>query len=214
MTLFSHSCSDDLQGTSVYGTYEPSLTSNSSFSVPFSANASTPILFTSGDRCLYLAARYANFTTRTTDFGLTFNALHSSGSGLTDVGISFASLISASGTSLFRGPSNPTEPQVFSGMNVFYQESNATSNTTLLSKGGANVLLYNPTFCPRLLLCVSWALKLAAVCPNGCVFGSCASYNTCACDRGYMGPRCETRVYLSCLRMLTLKLCVELDAAL
>ncbi len=82
MAMLTHQCSDDLQGTSVYGTYEPSLTSNSSFSVPFSANASTPILFTSGDRSLYLAARYANVTTRTTDFGLTFTALYSSGSGL------------------------------------------------------------------------------------------------------------------------------------
>jgi hypothetical protein len=150
MTLLTHSCSDDLQGTSVYGTYEPSLTSSSSFSVPFSANASTPILFVSGDRSLYLAARYANVTTRTTGAGITFAALHSSGSCLTNHKL-VETHIEASGTSLFRGPSNPTEPQAFSGMNVFYQESNATSNTTLLSRGGANVLVYNPAFCPRLL---------------------------------------------------------------
>jgi hypothetical protein len=68
----------------------------------------------------------------------------------------FETHIEASGTSLFRGPSNPTEPQVFSGMNVFYQEANATSNTTLLSRGGGNVLVYNPAFCPRLSRHISW----------------------------------------------------------
>jgi hypothetical protein len=74
--------SDNLRGTSVYGTYEPSLTSAHFFSVPFTANASAPILFTSGDRSLYLVARYANVTSRTTGAGLSFLALMTSESGL------------------------------------------------------------------------------------------------------------------------------------
>jgi hypothetical protein len=198
----------------VYGTYERNLTSNSSFSVPFTANASTPILFMSGDQSLYLVARYANVTTRTTDFGLTFNALHSSGSGLTDVVFSFVPSISASGTAFFRGL-NTADPRILSGMNVFYQEQNATSNTTILSRGGANVLIYNPAFCARMYLTIFLGYNSLQRCVRTDVCLDHAHPTTHVHAIEDTRANVVKLVGLNvALRILILQLCVELDAAL
>jgi hypothetical protein len=53
-------CSDNLNGTDVYGSYEANPTSDNTFSVPFSGliTSATDVLFMSGDRSQYLVMKY------------------------------------------------------------------------------------------------------------------------------------------------------------
>jgi hypothetical protein len=67
--------SDDLNGTSVYGLYDPNPTSTTFFSIPFTANVTTRFLFVTGDEKAYIITTHDSFALRTT--GSTHAALDS-----------------------------------------------------------------------------------------------------------------------------------------
>jgi hypothetical protein len=209
---------DDLAGTDTYGVYESNPVSSSFFSVPFAVNASTRIALVTGDKAHYVVGMHGNMTIRTSLIGSTalFSAASTAQRLFSVPLMRDTHVLAVTTTYLHRGPTQPQDPSIpianmaSSTIYRLWNRSSVTRYLTCEQRRPAQraTRRFWPTEAPMSLFttqcCVHvWVSRWdssrshgpSAVCPSGCINGACISYNTCGCDQGWSGPRCEIRLF-------------------